>query len=428
VADVRWLVRAYSVSTVGTMLALDAFPLIAIVLLHASAVEVSALAAAGALATLAAVPLGPWVEFRRKRPVLVGADLLRCAVLVSVVAAAVAGVLSYAHLVAAAVAVAVTAVAANAASGAHLRALVATTASPADDDSRRRRGALGGTTRREHRGSESSSPRGREPRSGDEGAGRILAQLEQVTWTATAVGPPLGGALVGVLGPAVTAALDAVSYLLSARFLRAIRTPEPVPPVRSGSRLADLARGWRVLGADSELRALLANNALVAALIMATAPLMAHLMLGELGFSAFAYGLAFGLPCVGGVVGARLSRRLDPDRVLRVAGVLRVLWIGPLAFVVPGLPGLLLVMAAQTATVTAMGVFNPVLATRRLRRPAPADVARVLLAWTVTTRLVTAVLVGSWGVLAAAVGTRAAVGLAGLALLATPLLLPRRVR
>jgi hypothetical protein len=31
-------------------------------------------------------------------------------------------------------------------------------------------------------------------------------------------------------------------------------------------------------------------------------------------------------------------------------------------------------------------------------------------------------------VLAAAVGTRAAVGLAGLALLATPLLLPRRVR
>jgi hypothetical protein len=282
------------------------------------------------------------------------------------------------------VAVAVTAVAANAASGAHLRALVP----PAE-------------------------------------LATVTGRFEQVMWTATAVGPPLGGALVGVLGPAVTAALDAVSYLLSAGFLRAIRAPEPAPPARSGSRLADLARGWRVLGADPELRALLANNALVAALIMATAPLMAHLMLGELGFSAFTYGLAFGLPCVGGIVGARLSRRLDPDRVLRVAGVLRVLWIGPLAFVVPGLPGLLLVMAAQTATVTAMGLFNPVLAARRLRRPAPADVARVLLAWTVTTRLVTAVLVGLWGVLAALFGTRAAVGLAGLALLATPALLPR---
>lgn len=256
-----------------------------------------------------------------------------------------------------------------------------------------------------------------------------MAQLEQVTWMSTAVGPPLGGALVGVLGPAVTAALDAVSYLLSAGCLRAIRTPEPAPPARvPGSRLADLGRGWRVIGADRELRALLANNALVAALIMATAPLMAHLMLGELGFSAFAYGLAFGLPCVGGIVGARLSRRLDPDRVLRVAGVLRALWIGPLALVVPGLPGLVLVMAAQTATVTAMGVFNPVLATRRLRRPAPEDVARVLLAWTVTTRLVTAVLVGLWGGLAALVGARSAVALAGFALLATPLLLPRRVR
>jgi hypothetical protein len=158
---------------------------------------------------------------------------------------------------------------------------------------------------------------------------------------------------------------------------------------------------------------------------MATAPLMAHLMLGELGFSALAYGLAFGLPCVGGIVGARLARRRDPDRVLRVAGVLRVLWIWPLALVVPALPGLLLVLIAQTATVTAMGAFNPVLATRRLRRPAPGDVARVLLAWNVTTRLVTAVLVGTWGLLATLVGTRAAVGLAGLALLATPALLPR---
>jgi hypothetical protein len=52
----------------------------------------------------------------------------------------------------------------------------------------------------------------------------------------------------------------------------------------------------------------------------------------------------------------------------------------------------------------------------------------VLLAWTVTTRLATAVLVGAWGVLAALVGTRPAVGLAGLALLATPVLLPRQAR
>src|SRR5690606_11001839 len=148
--------------------------------------------------------------------------------------------------VAAAVAVAVTGVAASAASGAHLRAIVP----PAE-------------------------------------LRTVTGRFEQVTWLSTAVGPPLGGAKVGVLGPAVAAASDALSYLFSAAFLRRVRVPEPAPPERTGSRLADLGRGWRAIGADPELRALLANNALVAALIMATAPLMAHLMLGELGCSPF---------------------------------------------------------------------------------------------------------------------------------------------
>ena len=201
-ADVRWLVRAYTVSTLGTMLALDAFPLIAIVLLHASAAQVSALAAVGAVAALMAVPLGPWVEFRRKRPVLVGADLLRCAVLVSVVTSAVAGVLSYAHLVAAAMAVAVTAMAAGAASGAHLRALVP----PAE-------------------------------------LATVSGRFEQVTWMSTAVGPPLGGALVGLLGPAVTAALRR-------RQLPALgRLPAGDPHTRAGSSGAGAGQPARRPGA-----------------------------------------------------------------------------------------------------------------------------------------------------------------------------------
>jgi hypothetical protein len=59
---------AYAVSTFGTWIAFDAFPLIAILVLHASAAQVSLLAAAGlAAGALVAVPLGPWVEPRRKR-------------------------------------------------------------------------------------------------------------------------------------------------------------------------------------------------------------------------------------------------------------------------------------------------------------------------------------------------------------------------
>ncbi|MBB4887958.1 hypothetical protein FHS38_004026 [Streptomyces netropsis] len=67
-----WLWAAYTVSTLGTWLAFDAFPLIAILVLHAGTTEVSVLAAVGpANGTVVAVPLGPWVEFRPERPVVV---------------------------------------------------------------------------------------------------------------------------------------------------------------------------------------------------------------------------------------------------------------------------------------------------------------------------------------------------------------------
>jgi hypothetical protein len=69
---------AYAVSTFGTYLAFDAFPLIAILVLHTGPAKVSVLAAAGLAAGAAlAIPLGPWVEFRRKRPVMVAMDLTR---------------------------------------------------------------------------------------------------------------------------------------------------------------------------------------------------------------------------------------------------------------------------------------------------------------------------------------------------------------
>lgn len=46
--------------------------------LHVGPTEVSALAATGlAVGAAVALPLGPWVEFRRKRPVMIAMDLLR---------------------------------------------------------------------------------------------------------------------------------------------------------------------------------------------------------------------------------------------------------------------------------------------------------------------------------------------------------------
>ena len=87
-----WLWAAYAISTVGTWLAFDALPLIAILVLHAGPSEVSVLAAAGlAVGAAVAVPFGPWVEFRRKRPVMIAMDLTRFAALMSVPTAFVLG-------------------------------------------------------------------------------------------------------------------------------------------------------------------------------------------------------------------------------------------------------------------------------------------------------------------------------------------------
>ena len=110
---------------------------------------------------------------------------------------------------------------------------------------------------------------------------------------------------------------------------------------------------------------------------------------------------------------------------MRTAGALRACWSLALAFVVPGVPGLALVIAAQLGLVTSVGVFNPVYATYRLEQTPGDRVARTLAAWSATSSATIAALTALWGLLAALTSPRAAIAAAGLLLLATPLLLPR---
>ncbi|MEH0649487.1 MFS transporter [Streptomyces scabiei] len=474
--EFRWLWTAYTVSAFGTRLSFDAFPLIAVLVLHVGPAQVSALAAVGlAVGAAVAVPLGPWVEFRRKRPVMTAMDLVRCAALLTVPAAYALGLLTFSQLLLVSVVVAVADITFTAASGAFLKSLV-----PAE---------------------------------------HLVAangRFEATTWTTTMLGPPLGGAAMGLFGPVVTLLIDAGSYLLSAAGIRAIgdvgdvggREPRPagtappahavaptapaapaqtvvsaapsepaapaqtvVPPAPATPaapaqavvpaevaeptaseplrepvaptpkrtpaprlRPTDLLDGWRFLLADPVLRPLFTNTVLVNALIMAPAPLLLILMIGELGFAPWQYGLAFAVPCLGGLIGSRLSPRLvarhGTDRVLRVAGTLRACWPLGLAFVGSGPAGLALVMITEFGLITCISVFTPVLATQRLTRTPSDRVARVLTAWSVTGKLITAATTALWGLLAALTGPRTAIAVGGLLLLATPLLLfaPARPR
>ncbi|MFJ6793571.1 MFS transporter [Streptomyces sp. NPDC091268] len=386
-----WLWAAYAASTLGTALAFDAFPLVAILVLHAGTTEVSALAAAGlAVGVVVALPLGPWVEFRRKRPVMIAMDLVRCAALASVPVAYALGWLGLGQLLVVSVVVGAADIAFRAAAGAYVKALV-------------------------------------EPEDLLVANGRF----ESTTWVATVLGPPLGGAAIGLFGPVMTVLANAVSHLLSALGIRAIggREARPAHGADAPPRLrrSDLLDGWRFILADSALRPLFANTVLVSGLIMATSPLLAVLMLGRLGFAPWQYGLAFAVPCLGGLVGARLAARLvarfGQPRVLRTAGTLRACWLLGLAFIGPGPAGLVLVMAVELGLITCMGVFNPVFATYRLERT-PADrITRTLSAWSISSKATIAVLTALWGLLAGLTGPRTAIAIAGALSLATPLLL-----
>jgi MFS family permease len=163
-----WLWTAYAVSAYGSGLGFGALPLIAVLVLHASPAQVSALSAVGpAVGALIALPLGPWVEFRPKRPVMIAMDLARFAVMMSVPVEHADGVLGFAQLLVVSAVVAAARIAFTAASGAYVKALV-----PPDD---------------------------------------LLvanARFESTTWSSIAVGPPLGGAAIGLFGPVVTVVAD----------------------------------------------------------------------------------------------------------------------------------------------------------------------------------------------------------------------------
>ncbi|MGW2283213.1 MFS transporter [Streptomyces phaeochromogenes] len=388
-----WLWSAYAVSTYGTWLAFGAFPLIAVQVLHASALAVSVLEAAGlAVAAVVAFSLGPWVEHRAKRPVMIAMDLIRFVAVASIPIAYVLGLLSYGQLLVVSVISGTASIAFSAASGAYLKYLL--------------------------RGDHLLVANGR---------------FEGTSWVATAAGPPLGGALIGLLGPVITVMADALSYLLSALGVLRIRGGDIAAPRDRATKLrgADLLNGWRFILRDHVLRRLFLNSILVGGLIMATAPLLSVLLLGQYHFPAWQYGLAFGIPALGGFVGARVSARLVTRygryRIMTVFGWLRSLFPLGLAFVRPGIPGLLTVIIVEGLLITCMGVVNPIYATERLQRTPVDRTAQVLSTWSATSKLMQAVLMVIWGVLATLTSPLTAITMSGVLLLATPLLLPKRI-
>src|ERR671910_2684880 len=205
-ADFRRLWAAQSASLIGSEITALALPLMAVLLLDASPVQMGLLAAAGtAPFLLCSLPAGVWIDRRRRRPVLIAADIARAGLLLSIPLTAWLGILRIEQLYAVTFVVGVLGVFFEVAHYAYVPSLV-----------------------------------GRE--SVVEGNSKL-----QISYSAAeAGGPGVAGVLVQFLSAPGAIVVDAVSFLVSAVMLRRIETPEPPvdPRTSRGARL-DVEAGLR---------------------------------------------------------------------------------------------------------------------------------------------------------------------------------------
>ena len=389
--DFQRLWSGLAVSQLGSAVGGVALPIVAVSVVHASTFQISLLAAFTAVTTaLLAFPMGSYVEFRRKRPVMIAADVARFASLGSIPLAGLVHGLTFAQLCVVAVINATCGIAFAGAAQAHLKALV----SPdrlADANGR----------------------------------------LESTNWLRMSVGPSLGGALVGFLSALGTLVIDAVSFLASALAIRLIRQPEPAPPPRDarGSRLSEVAGGLRFVWGHAALRRMLISWVCFTGAIALSGPVTTIFYLRDLHFTAFEYGLLMGLPSLGGFFGARLTRRMvarfGPVRALWWASMLRGPWNFLIPLAAPSLLGLILCGVGFFGLLFFAAMANSTMSSYRQLATPDHLMARVSTLWSFATTVAQPVFILFGGLVATQLGARLTLAISTALMCGTAFLLPR---
>ncbi|PNW09396.1 MFS transporter [Microbacterium testaceum] len=378
-----WL--AQTTSAVGSQVGDLAVPLLAVVILHATAAEAGLVGVARWLPfLLLALPLGVLVDRRRRRPVLVAADIARAALIVVLVAVAVAGSLTLPVLLGLIFVIGALTVAFEVAYQSFLPTVAAR------DDLERANGRL------------------------------------QATASAAQVGGPgLGGWLVQTLTAPWALLSQAVTYAVSAVALLGIRSSESDPlPQRRGA-LAELREGLGFVRHDRYLVSLVGFSAIYNLFAQWITVLLLVHAVRELGLTAGHLGLVFSLGAVGAVVGAAAApasvRRFGVGPVLIACAGAESLVLGVIPFVdaawstpviVAALVGVFAVNGAGTSLSSVVA-----LTLRQLRTPDHL-LGRVNATVRWISYGVVAIGAGLGGLAGEALGTRAgiAVGCVGVAL------------
>jgi len=263
---------AQSVSLFGSEITNLALPLTAITLLNASAFQMGLIAMFGqAPFLLLSLFTGVWLDRVRRRPVLVGADIGRAVLLLSIPVAVLFGVLRLTQIYIVVFMVGALSVVFEIAHYAYVPSLV---------------------------------PRGQLV----EGNSKL-----QVSYSvAESGGPGVAGLLAQIISAPFAVLVDAASYLVSALFLGAIRTPEPAqrPALRTVPVWRAAAEGLRALLGHPLLRVIIVTSVLIQ--VFAAAVISQYVLYAtrELQLTPSVIGLIFAMGGVAAVSGALLAGRV----------------------------------------------------------------------------------------------------------------------
>jgi len=284
--DFARLWAAQGVSSFGARITREGLPMAAILVLGASPAVMGIMAAmAYGPALVVGLAGGGFVDRRRRRPILIAADLLRVAVLITVPIAAWLHLLALPHLLLAAALVGSASVIFDMADHAYLPGLI--------------------------------------------GQDRLVdgnARLAATESVAEMGGPALAGFLFQWLTAPFAIAVNAVTYLVSAVILATIRQPETAPePPAPEHWTSDITQGFRTAWREPRIRPLLilaASNGLFGGGFSA---LYLIFSLKVLGLTPAMMGLTVAVGGVGALFGAGLAaplaRRLGAGRAIVAAGL-----------------------------------------------------------------------------------------------------------
>jgi MFS family permease len=266
-----------TVSQLGSQVSLVAIPLLAVLSLHATPLEMGILTAAETVPfVLVALPAGVLVDRVDRRVLMIVCDVGRVVSLLAIPALWVSGMLTLPLLAVIAFVTGCLSVGFDVAAATYLPEIV-----PAES--------------------------------------LVVAnqRLELATSGAQVVGPGLGGLLFNFVGGALAVVVDALSYAASAISLARIRVrrhpdgADVKPDVRDRAALRwQLVDGPRIVLGDRVLRDLALSTAafnLASSMILATFALFAT---RDLGISAAGFGLIFAIGNVGFVLGAMASVKM----------------------------------------------------------------------------------------------------------------------